>query len=87
MNHVMQVESGTFRIVAGDVGSYASRTSEIVDIETRIPTDSKSAVKDVIVESLQNFSDSVTEIVINIPQNLSEFTEIIFELIKLIIGV
>jgi len=86
MNYVCQLESGSFHIRGGDIATYVNRADEMVEIETRIPHDAKVAVKDLLRETLQNVSNTAKEIIIDIPEYLSEFTEVILEIIKVIFG-
>ena len=85
-SYILNVEPGNFRIQGGEVEFTVSKITDAVDIESSIPPDAKKAVKDYLIEVLKNIAESTQEIVLNIPSELSQYSDVILELIKSILG-
>ena len=81
-SYILHAESGHYEIHGGEVNFSVERIAEAVELETRIPPDAKMAVKDYIESVLRDAGEIVENIIGNIPQELSEYSEVIIEIIK-----
>ena len=84
-SYVLEAEPGHYVIQGGDATLTVERISEVVEAEKKIPDDVKNAIK----EFLENLKDQVIEalgkqVEVNIPEELSQYTDLIIEIIKLL---
>lgn len=80
--YTMKIEPGRYDYSGSDIQLVLNRALESVGLEKRIPKDMKSAVKDYVKEVLNEVKDLTTDLIIHIPDSLSEYGEVIAEIIR-----
>ena len=83
--YILEAEPGHFTIQGGSATFTVEKISETVDAESRLPPDVKLAVKEYMEDLLKEVIEALgSQIEINIPQELSQYKDIIIEIIKLL---
>lgn len=66
----------------GDIIQASILAGQAVELASDIPPDAKKAVKDFICEKLASVKEDVSELIITIPDELTQYSEIIVEIIS-----
>ena len=84
-SYVLEVEPGHFTIQGGTVNLTVEKISKVVEAESRIPPDIKLAVKEYLENLLNEAIEALgKQVEISIPEELSQYTDLIIEIIKLL---
>ncbi len=74
------------QIEIGDKQTAKITVDRLVECESKIPPDAKQAVRDFIKEQIQQLAEDVDKIVINVPEELTEYIDVILEIIQKVAG-
>ncbi|MBN7819224.1 hypothetical protein [Bowmanella yangjiangensis] len=84
--YTVKLGSGHYNYSGSEIQLTFSKALESVGLEKRIPEDMKSAVKDYLRDLFSDINDLSTEIIVKVPDYLSEYGDIIAEIIRNSLG-
>lgn len=85
-NYILNAESGSYQISGNDAVLTSTQIEQAVKAESRIPSDTKKAVIDYLKDAIQNTAENVTDIVLNLPNELSKYAEVIVDILRVLLG-
>ena len=74
------------QVEMGDTQSASITVRDAVELESKIPADAKQAIRDFIEDQIEQLNEATGEFILNIPEQLVQFSDVILEIITKLTG-